>query len=389
MVFDSPLDLFRVLFLFIFSAAGWTIVREDLAVGKIRNKRLALVFGACLAGYALQSALSLAGGFGLGEPYLSQRFYAGALLHAGISLAFALGLWIGGVWPAGDAKFFIVCALFTPLIDPGQKAFPYYLSLNLLVNIFALAALYVLAAAGACAAAALARADPGDAPARIKALLAGRSWRWRESLPRALNTGGLFLAQTLSGPLLEAHFGGWASSPIVLYLALFVLWDRVKLLVSHGKLAFVSGTAVAAFIGSGLIRPPVGPLLEPFLIRWLGFGVFLGAARRLAEFYFTERASQTVGSDEIAPGMILSDKSLTLLRRDADYFKEHFTPIFRDGLSSPQAEALRQWLIGLPRERRSIEVVRAAPFGVWILAGTLFTLAARRDAASLALALFR
>lgn len=370
-------DLVQIFFLLIFTASGWIIAREDLAVGKIRNKWLARGLAACLAGYGLQTALSLAGHFGLAEYFLLRPFYLGAAANAAISLGSALALWFLAIWPAGDAKFFIVCAVFVPLINPGLRGLPYFLALELLVNIFLLSACFVLLRTLSSPSRVMEKLSPADFAAR-----------WREFLPRALNTAGLFLAQTLARPFLADIFPGWATSSVVIYILLFLLWDRLKNVISNKSLSSVSGTAVFAFISWSLLRPSFRPSLEIFLAQWLGFGVFFSAARGALEFHLIRRALRTIAVKDISPGIILSEKSLSLLKRDREYFNEHFTPLFGDGLSSSQAQALRNWLMGFPEERQFIEVLKAAPFGVWIFVGTLFTLAARRDAVSLALSWF-
>jgi hypothetical protein len=390
------MTLFRAAFFLIFAISGGIIAREDFSVGKIRNKWLARIFAVCVVGYGLQFALSVAGHFGLAHRYLFYRFYPAAAIHIAISLAAALALWILDIWPAGDAKLFILCATFVPLINPTQRAFPYYLSLNLLVNTFVLAALFILASVTVSLAKELKALGIAGAMAKLRSwpesatrALRERAARWKESVPVAVNTAGLFLAQTIARPILAGRLHSWASSPIIIYLLLFALWDNLKRFVSNGPLALVSGVGVMAFIASGLFGGSARPLLAPFLARWLGFGVFFGPARALLDLYVTKRASRLVDCRDIAPGMILSEESLAFLRRDREYFSRHFTPIFKDGLSAAQAQALKQWLLGLPAGSNSIEILNAAPFGVWIIVGTLFTLAARRDAASLAIALFR
>jgi len=117
---------------------------------------------------------------------------------------------------------------------------------------------------------------------------------------------------------------------------------------------------------------------------WLtGWGLLIVAARISLERLMSSRATRTVAWENIEPGMIPSKRGLALLRGDPEYFETHFDPLFKDGLSAAQAEALKQWLRGWPKEQASIEVVGGIPFAAWILSGALFTLAARLDAANL------
>jgi len=305
-------------------------------------------------------------------------------------------LWFWDVWPAGDAKFFVVCAAFVPLLEPAQRAFPFYLSLQLLINVFVLAAVYVLAATALSAA----RGLPGLTPPRAAAWAGERALRalswlvrqaraWRDSAPVAVNTAGLFLLQAVLQPFLEGRLARRFASPLVLALLLIVLWRKLGAFIADRRLAAVSSAGLLAFAGAAVFRPDLRHLLGPFVARVAGFGVLFGAFGGLLDAHMTEKARVLVGVDGILPGAILSERTLALLRRDPDYFEEHFSPLFKDGLSAPQAEALKQWLMGLPPEQAVVETLRGDPFGVWIFAGTLFTLAASRDAASALMGLFR
>ena len=390
------MTLIRTLSLLVFAVLGWRVSREDFDVGKIRNRRLLDGLRLCLVGYGLHLALSLAGSLGWVEQYLVYRFYSAALLHAAISLAFSLAFWIGGVWPAGDAKFFFLCAVFLPIIAPAHRAFPYYLSLNLLVNIFVLAAVYIvlkiaLQLARSAAALGLAglesrlRQRLGQAGPLLREKAAG----WKQYLPYALNTGAIFLAQTIARPFLAGRVPPWLASSAFSYLLLVFAWGRVARFIASRQTAVFSGVFMGIAVCAALIWPPAHGWMGSFAVRWIGFGGFFAVARGLLESHMLERSRAVVDRETVAPGMVLSEKTVLLLKRDPKYFREHFTPLFKDGLSSSQAETLKQWLMGLPAEQSFVEVLQGSPFGAWIFGGALFTLVATRDAANIVLGLFR
>ena len=60
------------------------------------------------------------------------------------SAAAGVILWYAEVWPAGDAKFFMLVSAALPLADPYLRGFPNYLFLNLLINIFVAAAFWAV-----------------------------------------------------------------------------------------------------------------------------------------------------------------------------------------------------------------------------------------------------
>jgi len=90
-------------------------------------------------GQVLQASFGKAGmSFYVGD------FFWGSALHAGMALGLAVGLWLFGIWPAGDAKLYFLLATLVPLIAPDRLGLSFRLPLMLLVNIFVPAALVFL-----------------------------------------------------------------------------------------------------------------------------------------------------------------------------------------------------------------------------------------------------
>lgn len=390
-----PLELLSYL---AWGTVSYAVVRGDLRERKIRNKWLVLGAAACAVCYGLHLLLSLGGHFGWATQYFVRSFYQAALIHMAASFLAAMALWFCEIWPAGDAKFFLVCAAFLPLLDPRELTAPRYIFLRILVNTFVLAAAYVLldaVARGARAVVSL-RASSLAQGARLapgRAAAAARAWagRWKENAALVVNMAGLFAGQILLRRLLADQAAHWLASPGLIYVALFLLWEKLDVYFSSRRLAALSGLVVAAGGLAGLLWSPAGVwrAFGSSLSRFTAAGLLVIALRLALEWLLRSRATRLVDHASLEPGMIPSRQALALLRRDPEYYQEHFTPLFKDGLSAAQAEALRQWLMGLPPGQGSIEVSRGIPFGVWIFAGCLLTLALRQDAAHLLLSLLR
>ena len=379
-------------------ALGCAVVPEDVAVGKIRNRLLLWSAAACSACYALYCALTLAGQFGWFSGYLVGAFYRDAALHIGVSFTVAVCLWLCDIWPAGDAKFFIVCAAFVPVLEPELAAAHQYLVVMLLANTFVLAALYVLLAAafsGLRIAASLGSAVFLDKlrslPARGLELVRAGWVRRLELSALVLNMTGLFAGQLVLRQALAGTLVASAISPAITCVALFLLWEKLSRYLSSWRLARDGGVFVLiAGLAVYFWRPAaVSTALMRSLAPLTGFGLLVIAARLALDRALSGRALQIVDGDGLKTGMFPSQRTLTLLRRDQDYFDEHFGVLFKDGFTAPQVTALKQWLLGLPKEQASVEVVRGIPFATWIFGGALFTLAARMDAARWFLSLWR
>ncbi|TBR17546.1 hypothetical protein EPO15_16710 [bacterium] len=120
-------------------AFTWT----DFRVKKIRNRALLAGLAAALAGYA---ALGFWTWRAEGRFYVSD-YYADAARHVGTAWAAGLGLWLLRLWPAGDAKLFMVLGAFFPLIVPDSPLLPWRATLTALMNVFIPAAVGIVAAA--------------------------------------------------------------------------------------------------------------------------------------------------------------------------------------------------------------------------------------------------
>jgi hypothetical protein len=111
------------------------IAREDALRKKVRHSWL-------LCGAALGAAGYAAAWMDSGA--LGGAFIEVAARHAAVSAAVAIGFWLLKIWPAGDAKLFVLLSLLYPLmkgpgVQPGRDA------LVVLINAFIPAALFQIA----------------------------------------------------------------------------------------------------------------------------------------------------------------------------------------------------------------------------------------------------
>ncbi len=83
--------------------------------------------------------------FPLPQPSFGAEFYRMALFHLGLCGLSALVLWYYRIWPAGDAKFFVIMGLFLVTLRPNIAGFPNWLFLKFLTNIFIPASIFIVA----------------------------------------------------------------------------------------------------------------------------------------------------------------------------------------------------------------------------------------------------
>lgn len=115
-----------------FAALAATFTWTDFRVKKIRNRALLAGLAAALVGYAVLGFWTWRAE---GRFYVLD-YYADAGRHVATAWAAGLGLWILRLWPAGDAKLFMVLGAFFPLLAPESPLLPWRATLTSLMNVF-------------------------------------------------------------------------------------------------------------------------------------------------------------------------------------------------------------------------------------------------------------
>jgi hypothetical protein len=419
------------------AAAAAVIVREDRRSRRVPNAALAALGALTLTGWA---ALLLHSAFSTPGTSLPWAWHRGLGAHAAAAAAAGLGLWRAGVWPAGDAKLFILLAWLLPLAEPGLAPGGARLAVALLLNVFLPAAAVFLAAGLAWVWHTRLRHDAGflrelgwayvrdyararqarlsadaaaaargfyrgvvDEPARAAAgvldalALAAAGVSALSALPGARGPWaalGFFLAWDVAGRLvgrrvlwpLSAAAAWWASGRAADPAALAGqagLWLAFAAAMAAGR------AAAAAFMGAEERLLPAawlfGPLLglAPFVLSqrggwaaWAWWGAAGGAAWWFVNAFMEEDCFR-LPPERFAAGLVPAAATLGLAQGDADFWARHFARRYPDGLTARQARALRGWARRDGHAELSFKTTR--PFALWIFLGGALTALLGRD----------
>lgn len=120
----------------VFAALWYLISKSDDANKKIKHKDLLNGAGFASVCYALMFLSTVLGRFGRLAIYYDWAFYRDLLSHVVVACAAALALWVARVWPAGDAKLFVLLSLIFPMMPTAPPFHAGWLSLYVLINIF-------------------------------------------------------------------------------------------------------------------------------------------------------------------------------------------------------------------------------------------------------------
>lgn len=382
------MKIFSAVFFLVFAAWAVGVVNVDLASKKIPNARLAAGFKLLLLAAGALLANTLLGLYGATTDFLNPVFYRLWLTHLLLAATAGVILWYSEVWPAGDAKFFMLAAAWLPLINPFVGNFPGYLFLAMLVNIFVAASLY---AVGAFIASGFMSATPadffrklgGDIRERMTALVTGSVAGRAAAAAYMLNLTLLFLLQQIVNIEARGLLARFLGRPDLLFFFLFFLWDKVGGFFKSKLWAYGACALYLVYFAAGyfLFRERMLAMVAIAALNVFKFSLLLFFGRAMLEFLMEKKDLVFLTADEVEPGVILSSRFAGTLKNNPA-FEGLFDDCFKDGLDEEQAAALKDWLRRLPGEAKA-EAVRGRAFAQWILAGACLTLLLDRNLAVL------
>jgi len=374
------MKFFGLAALSVFAVWSVAVVNVDMAVKRIPNAKIVLGAKLLLLALGLLLVNSYMGTRGAVSSYLNWNFYLLWCAHLSWAVLAGVTLWYSEIWPAGDAKFFILVAAWLPLINPSLKNFPNYISLNLLVNIFVAAA---LAAVGGFIASGFYKASPadffkellGDINKRFAGLAGGsQNNKWAITAYLA-NMTFLFLLQQIFNTESRHFLGRFLARADIVYFFLFFLWDKIGDVFTGRKwlIAITACYIIYFFVGYFYFYDRLAALVLYSLGNVFRFSLLLFFGRFMLEFLMEKKDTVYVGPGELQAGMIFSAKTARTLKANTA-FEGAFDDCFKDGLSEEQVGLLKDWMGKLSVRDPKIEMVTGRPFALWIFAGAVFTL---------------
>jgi hypothetical protein len=376
-----------LLFLAAFTAWAAAVVSRDIATRKIPNA--SIITGLKLLGLVLAvfAAYTWLGYAGRTSSFFNLNFYWLFALHLFWTVLAGVILWYAEVWPAGDAKFFMLVSAALPLANPYLRNFPSHLFLSLLINIFLAAAFW---AVGSHIASGFATASPSDF----------FSERWRDIKKKAaelfsgknqvagaayaVNLGFIFLLQQVMSLEARGFISRFFSRGDLLFFFLFILWDKIGGVFRNRRWIVISGASYLLyfFLGYFLFRERLWLMLSTAGGNVVKFSLLLFMGRFVLEFLMEQKDAVHLTASEVEAGTVLSTKSAREFRANP-VFDGLFDDCFKDGMTEEQAAAVRDWLKKLPVRDPRIEAVRGRPFALWIFAGAVLQLVLDRNIAGL------
>lgn len=278
------------------------------------------------------------------------------MLNVLTGIASAVLLWKAALWAAGDAKFYLVSVLFSPLFSspgslpwaPGQIPS----AILLLFNAFIIAFLFLILEIVTTGAQAFIRAvKAGKIRAAAYGLLpkiTGRSLALQAKMFLVYLVAFVFFA--VSRNLASRWMAAGAPGEVVFYCVLILLFQPARRYLDRLPVFFIIAMLALPVV---LFRLD----LAGILILAFKFFVFLSIINTIINRFLTLRELRSVPIRELTPRDLIAREEIA--RLPAEYSKEE--RFYADGLSVEQVRGIQEHFAKDP-QRTTIRVYSTFPF---------------------------
>jgi len=357
-----------------------SIVKEDMETGKIKN--IKIMQGIKIIGIIIFVHIinTVSGNLGYSKSYMNLSFYKFYFINILYSLISSYILWYGEIWPAGDAKFFIISLLFIPLCKYDIYGFPSYLWLISMINIFIIAAVYSIYNYlkdnfSNIKNEQIAFKEIKDFHTdRIK----NKNILNINNMFKIFSIFSIFLGKQFLNMIMFRYIFNIFHRTDIFFFILFFLWPKISKFLNTKIWRYTLATIYIIIIIYSLYMTDISSyfIKKIFLTsisNTVMFGGIFFIAKVIFEYILEKHNTYYAGTDEIKEGMILSSKELEIAKKN-ELFKGMFDDAFKDGLTKEQAEVLKEWLKNHPYKNAKLEFVKAKPFALSIFIGIIFCL---------------
>jgi len=395
--------IIKVLLIVLFIRLGFKISLEDFRTGRISNKNIILGFkilGAAFGALILLSVLNYTfQSRQVNSPLLSYilafidflkadaplvKFYPLFMMHTLWVLVCAIALWKLQIWPAGDAKLYILLALSASVLFYGIDFLYGKLFLVILINSFIPAAVFFTGYLFFVISMRLLsgkydnkfKDSTKQLSAKFKAHFNKDSAGFAKWLFLAVNYFVLFSLLQSAGKYVHIGIARFITDPLMVFAVLFLFWNPMRRYMMSKRTTVIFLGLMIIYLVSGVFIYPhkIAADLTSGVSMLFRFGAFMMFFKTFLGYYFDTARKHIIKTEDLLPGMILTSNSLRQVRISAKIQKENFDDVYSDGLTAEQIEKIQK--LDNPG---GFEVVKAKPFALWLWIGWLITIIIKSD----------
>ena len=138
----------------------------------------------------------------------------------------------------------------------------------------------------------------------------------------------------------------------------------------------------AMMIGPRTILSHLGYAAPSGIFHWAAWGAACGLLYLLVAS-FLEEDVVLLTPEKLHPYLVPASSTLEKIAEDEEFYKEHFSRVYPDGLLPYQYEALKQWC--KEHKVETVAIKKTMPFAFWIFTGAVITVLLRWDVLTYAL----
>lgn len=357
-----------LLFLFLFFL---TASDTDLKTGKVRNKDILLFLSIGILFYIVFFV----------KGYLSKdpsAFMELKFAGTNVLLAFVVSFFIRsvGIWPAGDAKAYVVANLLIPLAYYKHVYFSYFPGFTLLVNIFMAGIVYIFFKSAQTF---LPTARPFLSVQRLSRILmdgmARLSSEWLSYLKEFSSYLIIYFAMNFISLFLFSKSGSISKmAPQVFFVILFFVMRTVggyvnKYLKGINHFELYSLFIFFAFYMNNWSLLKTSHMLVNMSFSALKFIILYGIIQQVADYYINKAQTLVIDPMTLKEGDLPTQKFIQSLSAETRS-KLRITP---EGLSSENLAIIMSDIAMKPGGGGAASVYQPTPFVPIIFAGVLYT----------------
>jgi hypothetical protein len=344
---------------------------SDMRTGKVRNKDILVFLFLGVVYYSAHTARELMAG---NPSVLLELRFAGINLLLAFVVSFLVRS--AGIWPAGDAKTYVVANLLIPLASYKHIYFTYFPGFTLLINIFIAGIVYILLKSAATFFTESLPAMSVQASITIlKHSLNKLSTQWGSYLKTISSYLIVYFIMNFIGKVITSETRPIAQiAPEIFLVALFFAMRVVGTFVNRRLKAINHIELYLLFIIFALFlnqwsMEDTGRMLVQMSVSAILFLCFYGAIQYGAEYYINKAQTTTVDLNALKEGDLPTNKFLDSLPPDA----RTQISVSPEGLDQNDLHAIVSTVSSSQNISREIPVYKPTPFVPIIFAGVLFT----------------
>lgn len=291
--------------------------------------------------------------------YLNFIFYKIYLIHTLLTIIISIIIWINNLWPAGDAKYFLILSLFLPFINHNTNN--YFLSVSLLINSFVLAAFYLISKNIFFVI--LKQKDKKYLTNILKiSIINLKIFNLKNFL--LINIIFYFLNYIIS---IDRQIN------IFLSLILYISWDNLTKFIQQKKSFKLIIIGILIVILSIALNP-----IKFWIVLKTSFENYLKSILliffiKLTENFFDNTTKKYLDINDIRPGMTLSSDYIKIISNHPFFTNQNILEKkLKFKIDQEMIDKIKQWKVLYPSKiNEKIEVSESVSFAIWILLGFL------------------